>query len=135
MHEAIFKDCFLDVGLAFSLRHQRHVLGLHVSGKLRMRVRRYVFRGQLFRTGNAQRARINLFNADTNLAKLFDYGAKVQWLTVFDFEIALRDSCRRDEGSRFDAIGNDRVFSAAQFFDTFDLNPVFAAGFFKSDLL
>src|SRR6185436_10817256 len=88
-----------------------------------MRVRCYVFRGQLFRTGNAQRARINLFNTDTNLAKLFDYGVKVQWLTVFYFEIALRDGCRRDESSRFDAIWNDRVLSAAQFFDAFDLNP------------
>src|SRR4030095_12617542 len=112
MHEAVFKDRLLYDGLAFRLRHQRHVLGLHVSGKLRMRLRRYILRGQLFRTGNAQRARIDFFDTDTNLAKLVDYGGEVQWLTVFYFEIALRDGCRRNEGSRFDPIGNDRVLSA-----------------------
>ena len=93
MHEAVFKDSFLYYGLAFRLRHQRHVLGLHVSGKLRMRMRRYIFRGQLFRTGNPQRARINFFNTDSNLAKLIDYRGEVQWLTVLYFEIALRDGC------------------------------------------
>src|SRR5258706_16457780 len=112
MHEAVFKDCFLDVGLAFRLRHQRHVLGLHVSGKLRMRMRSYILCGQLYRTGYSQRARINLFNADADFTKLFDYRTTMQWLAIFDFKIALGDGCSCNEGSRFDTIGNDRVLSA-----------------------
>ena len=63
-----------------------------------------VFRVKRFRTGNVKRARIDFFNTDANLAKLFNYGGEVQWFAVSNFQIASGNCRRRDEIFRIECM-------------------------------
>ena len=69
MHEAVLENCFRNYGTAVRLGHQRHVLSLHVRGKIWIRLSPQIARVQISRTAtHMQCTLIHFFNFDPHFA-------------------------------------------------------------------
>src|SRR5229473_2736250 len=113
MHEAILENSLSDYRSPLGLSHECHVLRLHVSRKMRIGLGDQVTRFQSARAAaHVQRALIDLFNLNADLAQFADDAITVFRITVPDFEFAVGDSAGHDERSGFDSIGNYLCWAA-----------------------
>ena len=123
VHKTIFENRFRHGRNAFGLRHQSHILRLHIGREIRMRLGRHVFSGQtVCRTFDKQRRRIQFFDFDSGFAHFRNNGDEMIGTTIFDFDFAVRNRRRNDKSSGFDAVGDNRMFRAAQSFNAFDFD-------------
>src|ERR1051326_3645310 len=99
VHEAILKNSLDNLRAPARLRHQHHVLRLHVSGKLRIWLGRYVAGFQTVWTANFERSRVYFFYHHTDRPQFLNHTGQMIRTAVFDFELSLRQTSRDDEGT------------------------------------
>src|SRR5260370_16871822 len=108
MHEAILENSLSDYRSPLGLSHECHVLRLHVSRKMWIGLGDQVARSQSARAAaHVQRALIDLFNLNADLAQFADDAITVFRITVPDFEFAVRDTSGYTKPSAFYSIGNN----------------------------
>ena len=119
VHEAVFKDGFDDAAVAFGNGVHRHKLRLHVGRE-----------AGVFGSADVYRFR-SLLHVDGNpVVARFDDGAGFDEFVQNDFHgfgggfaqdnFAAGHGDGAEEGTGFDAVGNDAVFAAVQLFHAFD---------------
>src|SRR5262245_25985496 len=118
VHEAVLEDRLGDHRIAFGLRHERHVLRLHVGRESgvdgRGHVRGLVERARFAVAGDAQLIPAGLFDLNSNLAQLFDHRLQMTRLAICDHQLAAGNRGGDYESAGFDSVGNDRVVGAAE---------------------
>ena len=121
VHEAVLEDSLSDVGGPFGKAVERHELRLHVGGKAGMRHRAD---GNGLRT--ARHAHAHPVGADVEHgargAELVEHHLHLGGLAVGHQHVALRHHACDEEGSGFNAVGDDRVLGAVQALDALDAN-------------
>ena len=128
--KAVFKNGFRNHAGTLRLRHERHVLGLHVGGETRVLLGGHITRAQLVsrldgKCVAAVRAFFGIANhLHAHLIQLGEDGSEVLRVAAFHREFAARDRRRRQERSRFDAVRNNAVLGAVQPADAVDGDPV-----------
>src|SRR2546421_12382404 len=112
VHESIFENSLSDFGSPVRLGHQSHVLRLHIGGKAGILLSLQVRGAYSIATTDVQRALIDLFDVDANVAQLRDHAITVFRIAVPDFQSAPGDCRGDDERSRLNTIRNDGVLRA-----------------------
>src|ERR1044072_1607535 len=131
MHETILEDGLGYDGRSFGKRHQRHVLRLHVGREARMRERSDIRRIQPVSRAHVKRKCVRLLDANARLAQLVEHGCEVLRVAVDYIELTARDGGCCDESARFDAVGYDRVLSAAQMLHAFYADGAFTSALYS----
>ena len=116
MHEAVLKNVFRDDRRACSLRGKRHVLRLHVGGKAGIFFRIHV--GGLERLIAHDPYRVGFHGSfDAGLRELLQDTGKVRGIASGHVDVSAGEGSGDDEGSGFDAVGDDAVPRAVQLGD------------------
>ncbi len=113
MHEAVFEDVFGDDRGAFGLRHEGHVLGLHVGGEAGVFLGGHVDGVEAAAGVNADVVLADL-ELDAALFKLCDDGAEVRGVAAVDVEVAAGDGAGDEEGAGLNAVRIDAVLGAVE---------------------
>src|SRR2546421_11670994 len=107
VHESIFENSLSDFGSPVRLGHQSHVLRLHIGGKAGILLSLQVRGAYSVATTDVQRALIDLFDCDADVAQLGDHAITVFRIAVSDFQSTFSDGRGDNERSCLDSIGND----------------------------
>jgi len=112
--KAVFENGLGNGGDAFGLRGERHVLRLHVSGEARVFFGGDVGGDESSNTTHAELQGRGFFDGNASVTKPGDDRSEVLRFTVGEGEIAIGDGPGDEERTGFDAVGDDRVFCAAE---------------------
>src|ERR1700686_254165 len=113
MHEAVLKNVFFDDRRAFGLRGERHVLRLHVSGEAGIFFSVHVGGVKRLIAHDADRVGLDRsFHA--SFSELLQDGGEVRGIASGNIEVPAGEGSGKDEGSGFDAVGDDTVPGAVK---------------------
>src|SRR5688572_13627527 len=105
MHKPVFKDRFCDRSRAVSLRHERHILSLHVSGKIRIGGRSYVPRLYAIPPSYTDGIARDILDNRTRFAQLFDDCCQMIGPAARELHIPAGDNSRDGESAGLDPVG------------------------------
>ena len=114
VHEAVFEDIFRDDRRAFGLRGQRHELRLHVGRKARVLFGVDIGGFEWTITLHAD-AVAGFCDLNSGLFEFLKYSSEMTGITSGHVQVAAGQRSGDDEGTCFDAVGDDAVFCAMQF--------------------
>src|SRR5215204_6838117 len=104
MHKSVLENSLDNLRPSLRLRHQDHVLRLHVSRELGIWRGRDVAGLEAVRTADFQRRRVNFPYNHTGVLQLGDHALEMVWTAVFDLELSLCQTSGHDERSSLNPI-------------------------------
>lgn len=114
MHEAVFKNGFVDHAGTVGQTEQSHELSLHVGGKTGVGTGTDIHAAQSAASRPGKHAVRPLDDIHARFAQLDQHGVHVIIRAVPQQKLPARDACRGQKGSCLDAIRHDRVFTAVE---------------------
>src|SRR5712691_6465131 len=121
VHETVLENIFDDDRRSLGLRSQRHVLGLHVSGKSRVLFGCDVRSLKRSIAHNPDGLR-GLCRLDADLVQLGEQRAEMTGVAACNVYVSAGQGAGDEESASFDPVGNDAVLRAVQLAHAVDAN-------------